>query len=85
MVDDRPLRLSEREIADAFSVGAWAEKYPPVLTPEQAAELLQVSLQTFYQWRSRGLLAGCSRKVGKRVRVFRDRLMKQVFNEGLPQ
>lgn len=77
------LRLSDREIAAAFSEPRWAERFPPVLTLVQAAELLQVPLQTLYQWRSRGLLGHCSRKVGKHVRIYRDRLLKQVFNEGI--
>ncbi len=77
------LRLSDKEIATAFSEPRWAERFPPVLTLAQAAELLQIPLQTLYQWRSRGLLGHCSRKVGKHVRIYRDRLLKQVFNEGI--
>ncbi len=77
------LNVTASEIAAAFSAPAWASKYPPVLTLDQAAELIQVPLQTLYSWRSRGLLNGCSRKVGKHVRVFRDRFLHHIFNKGL--
>ncbi len=77
------LQLNSKELETAFSDPAWAAKYPPVLTLNQAAELIQVPLQTLYSWRSRGLLNGCSRKVGKHVRVFRDRFLHHIFNKGL--
>ncbi|NQV23177.1 MAG: helix-turn-helix domain-containing protein [Rhodopirellula sp.] len=77
------LKLSEHEIKSAFTAGPWAEQFPPVLTIDQAAELLQIPKSTLYDWRSRGLLNSCSRRAGKRVRFFRDRLIQQIFNEGL--
>lgn len=77
------LKLSEHEIKSAFMAGPWAEQFPPVLTIDQAAELLQIPKSTLYDWRSRGLLGRCSRRVGKRVLFFRDRLIHQIFNEGL--
>ena len=77
------LDLAPAEIAAAFSDPLYAERFPPLLTLEQAAELLQYPLDTIYQWRSRGLLDRCSRKVGKHVRFFRDRLIALIFNEGL--
>jgi excisionase family DNA binding protein len=77
------LDLSPAEIAAAFSDPLYAERFPPVLTTEQAAELLQYPLDTIYQWRARGLLDRCSQKVGKHVRFFRDRLIALIFNEGL--
>ncbi|MBP90667.1 MAG: DNA-binding protein [Planctomycetaceae bacterium] len=77
------LHLTDREITAAFADAKWAAEYPPVLSLPQAAALLHVPLQTLYQWRSRGYLSGCSRRVGKRVLVFRDRLIKRVFNEGI--
>ena len=55
---------------------------PPVLTVDEAAALLRVPKQTIYDW-TRGLLKGCGRKVGKHLRLFRDRLLLKVFNEGL--
>jgi excisionase family DNA binding protein len=77
------LRLTAKDVADAFADPLWAAKYPPVLTIDQAAELLQLPKQTLYDWSSRGLLRGCCRKVGKHLRFFRDRLLYLIFNEGL--
>ena len=77
------LKLSEQEIKSAFAEGPWAEQFPPVLTIEQASALLQVPKSTMYDWRSRGLLDQCSRRVGKRVLFVRDRLLQLIFNEGL--
>jgi excisionase family DNA binding protein len=83
MDGDQNLKLSDRDIAHGFSDPLWAERFPPVLSTRQAADLLQVPLDTIYNWRSRGLLGSCSRRVGKHVRFYRDRLIKRIFNEGL--
>ncbi len=40
-------------------------RFPPILNVQQAAELLQVSINTIYEWSSKGYLKGCSRKHGK--------------------
>jgi hypothetical protein len=80
---DLKLALTGAEVSAAFSAGPWAEQYPPLLTMDQAAALLQIPKSTLYQWRSRGLLKRCSRRAGKRVLFFRDRLILTVFNEGL--
>lgn len=77
------LNLTGKEIAAAFSDPTWAKQYPPILSLEQAANLLQVPKATVYDWRSRGLLNRCSRKVGKHVRFFRDRLLDVAFNQGI--
>lgn len=77
------LKLTKAEIDSAFQAPTWAERYPPILSIEQAAELLQVPKRTIYDWSSRGLLKGCARKVGKHLRFFRDRLLHKVFNEGI--
>lgn len=80
---DENLKLTAKEVDAAFEDSAWGTKFPPVLSLEQAAELIQLPLETLYSWRSRGLLKGCSRKVGKYVRVFRNRFLLKIFNEGL--
>lgn len=85
MDGDENLNLSDREIAQFFSDPETAAKFPPVLTMEQAAELLRVPLGTLRDWRSRQLLPGCARKLGREVRFTRDRLIKHVFNNGLGQ
>ena len=77
------LKLTDREITSSFADPLCAQRFPPVLTIEQAADLLQIPPQTVYQWRSRGLLGSCCRKIGKHLRFYRDRLIKKVFNEGL--
>ena len=77
------LKLSDREIAALFSHPVDAERFPPLLTFDNAAELLQVPVGTLRDWRSRGYLTGCCRKMGKHVRFLRDRLVHKVFVEGL--
>lgn len=83
MVMDANLKLTDREIESSFVNSQWAERFPPVLTIEQASELLQVPVATIRDWRSRGLLKSSCRRLGKRLRFFRNRLLAQVFNEGL--
>lgn len=80
---DDGLDLTAKDLANTFADRQWAEKYPPVLTIDQAAELVQFPKGTLYDWSSRGLLKGCCRKVGKHLRFFRDRLLLQIFNEGI--
>ncbi len=80
---DESFKLGDREIAGMFSRDADAERFPPILSLEQAADLLQLPPGTLRDWRSRGLLSSCSKKIGKHVRFIRDRLVKHVFNEGL--
>lgn len=77
---DDHLNLTDKEILQSFADPLWSAKFPPVMSVEQAAELLQVPVATIYDWRSRGLLDGCCRKVGKHLRFLRDRLLKQIFN-----
>ena len=61
--DDFP-KLTDRELAAAFADPRWAAEFPPVLTIQQAAALLQIPLQTLYQWRSRRLLGGWATSTG---------------------
>jgi hypothetical protein len=82
-VKDVSLNLTAQDVADAFADPAWAAKFPPVLTVDQVAALLQVPKLTVYDWRSRGLLDGCCRKVGKHPRFFRNKLLLVVLNGGL--
>jgi excisionase family DNA binding protein len=78
--DDENLRLTAREIAAACATNP---TIPPVLTIDEAAALLRIPKGTLQDWRSRRLLTGCCRKVGKHVRFFRDRLLERVFNHGI--
>ncbi len=76
-------KFSAKELASFFSAPEWASRFPPLLNPNQAAELLQVPLQTIYNWSSRGLLDDCKARVGKHLRLARDRLLLKAFNRGL--
>lgn len=77
------LNLSDAEIAAAFADSEWGRRYPPVLSTKQAAELLQVPKSTLYAWNSQERLTGCAQRAGKHLLVFRDRLIKHIFNGGL--
>jgi len=81
--NDNGLRLTAAEVASLFSSTELARRYPPIMNVQQAAELLQVPVNTIYDWSSRGLLKGCARRMGKHLRFFRQRLIQQMFNEGL--
>lgn len=83
MSGNKLLNLTGREIATPFKEGLYAEKFPPILTIGQVAELLQIPVGTLRDWRSRGLLDDCCAKAGKHVRFYRDRLVKLIFNDGL--
>jgi hypothetical protein len=76
-------RLTPKDVAGYFADPAWAAAFPPVLSVDQAAALAQVPKQTVYAWSSQGLLTGCSRKVGKHLRILRDKYLQRLFNEGL--
>jgi len=78
------LNLTQEEIDRAFSNGEWAKQFPPVLTYETAGQLINRSVQTLREWRSKGLLNTCSRRVGRRVGFFRDRLLDWFFNGKRP-
>ncbi len=75
----RKLNLTEDEIARAFT-GATAEQFPPIISPEQLAELLGLSVKTIYEWMSKGRLDGAYRKRGKHALIVRDRALDIIFN-----
>ena len=75
--------LTAKDVAAMFADPAWAVKFPPLLTVDEAAQLARVPKQTVYAWSSQGLLKGCSRKVGKHLRILRDKFILKIFNEGL--
>jgi len=82
VMDDSSLKLTDKEIAATFADPIWAARFPPILDIHQAASLLNLPVGTLRDWRSRGLLNGCCRKLGKHLRFYRDRLLKHVFNGG---
>lgn len=76
-------RYTLEEIAARFADPELARRFPLVLTPDQAADLLQVPKQTVYDWSSRGLLDGCAERVGKHLRIDRDHFLLLAFSGGL--
>ncbi|HEX4592321.1 MAG TPA: helix-turn-helix domain-containing protein [Gemmataceae bacterium] len=80
---DRGCELTAKQVAAYFSDPTWAAAFPPILTVDQAAALAQVPKNTIYAWSSQGLLAGCSNRVGKHLRILRDPYIQKLFNEGL--
>lgn len=73
------VKLSADELTTNFASGPWAEKYPPILTITQAADMLQVPVGTLRYWRTTGRLNGCSRRYGRVLRFYRDRLIRWFF------
>jgi hypothetical protein len=80
---DAHLKLTAKEAAALFADTSWAARFPPVLSVNQVAELLQIPKQTIYDWSSRGLLGGCTFRAGKYLRFLRDCLLRRLYNEGL--
>ena len=71
-------RGTSRQVSELFD--NWeADKWPPVLTVEQAAALLRVSKSTLYEWHRRGRLKGCGRRRGKHLRFLRNQLIQAFF------
>ena len=51
-------------------------QYPPILTPEEAANLLRLKVSTLYRHLSEGKYSR-SVKRGKPIRFWRDRLIQE--------
>ena len=73
------VKLTADELTTNFASGPWAEKFPPILTIAQAADMLQVPVGTLRFWRTTGRLNGCSRRYGRVLRFYRDRLIRWFF------
>ncbi|PCJ54048.1 MAG: hypothetical protein COA79_22350 [Planctomycetota bacterium] len=54
---------------------------PPILSPKQTADLLQVSIHTIYRWSSLGKLDYCSCRKGKHLFINKARLLTEMFTE----
>jgi excisionase family DNA binding protein len=63
-------KLSQPELQMAL------ENLPPVLIPQEAAELLRLKLSTLYRHVSEGRYAGAVKR-GKPLRFWRDRLVQE--------
>ena len=68
------MKLTRDEIEKA------AAGLPAVLSPEQAAEFIGLSVKTLYEWSSAGRLANCARRRGKHLLIFRDRFIQEIFD-----
>jgi hypothetical protein len=74
------LNLSKDEIETAFNEPHWATEFPPIMSTEQVAKLLQLPIGTIYQMSSQGCFATCAKRVGKYLRFHRPRLLQAIFN-----
>lgn len=72
--------LKTEEIRAAFDTPELREKFPPVLDVEGVARMLGKSAKTIYDWHESGRLKGASRRQGKRVYFWRDRVIDKIFN-----
>ena len=69
---------SSQEIAQSID----AARFPAILTPDQAAALLQIAKNTLYRKVSEGCFNSAVRR-GKPLRFWRDRLIG-IFFSGRP-
>lgn len=75
-----PDALTEAEIQQCLAAEPWCARFPPVLTIDQAAELLQVPVPTIRKWHFCGMLKHCTSMRGKEIRLYRDRVIRWFFD-----
>lgn len=80
MVSTRHKQLSKDEIARAFAP-EFGGGVPPIISPDQLAGVLGISVKTVYEWIAKGRLDGAFRKRGKHVLIWRDRAIEKLFND----
>jgi hypothetical protein len=73
------IQLEVSELKEMFADPVWISKFPPLLSVDAAADLANVPKGTIYDWSSRGLLASCANKRGKRLLILRDRFVQFLF------
>ena len=79
--DHGPAKPKRRAIGrDEIGSAVDPDRFPPILTPDEAARLLRISKSTVYHMVSRGDLKGSVRR-GKPLRFWRDRLIREYFRE----
>ena len=54
----------------------YANKYPPMLTLVQAAEIIQRPLATLYDWSHRGRFDSFKQRNGREIRLLRDPFLR---------
>lgn len=72
--------LSVREVRELFTDGVVATRYPPIMTYAQAADLVQVSVNTLKGWFCQGKYAKCVKR-GNPGRVLRDPFVRQFLRD----
>ncbi len=75
----KKLNLGREEIAATLG-GESGGFVPPVLSPQQLADVLGKSVKTIYEWMSQGHLDGAYVKRGKHCLFWRDRVIDILFN-----
>lgn len=71
--------LTERQAKALFD--GIEDRYPPILTYAQAAEIAQVSVSTLKGWFSQGKFAKCVKR-SKPGRVLRDAFVRELMKDG---
>jgi hypothetical protein len=62
-------------------LASYAQKYPALVSVEQASEIAQRPTKTIYHWSSLGQLAECKSRRGKRLLISRDCLVLFLLSE----
>src|SRR5207247_4820161 len=75
----RKRRLKNEEIVQAFASDSGSSA-SPILSPQQLAAVLGISVKTVYDWVGNRRLDGCFRKRGKHLLIWRDRAIDTIFN-----
>jgi len=68
-------QLSMQEIQDAL-----VDLAPPIVNPQQLAELVGVGRSTIYEWIAKGRLDGAFRRRGKHQLIWLARAIQILFN-----
>lgn len=74
------LRISHKEMHQAFETGTTPDRYPPILKTEQVLEMLGIAGSTLDEWIAKGRLKDTYRRRGKHRFFWRDRVIDRVFN-----
>jgi excisionase family DNA binding protein len=72
--------LTDDELTIPFRHGPWADRFPPVLTVTDVADLLRVGPKTIYEWVAKGRFEGTFRRRGKRLLFWRVKVVALIFN-----
>jgi excisionase family DNA binding protein len=75
----RQRKLSRDEISAALGPDV-SSPVPAILSPEELASVVGLSIKTIYDWIAKGRLDGAFRKRGKHNLIWRDRALDLLFN-----